>query len=118
MQGATFLGEARTVEAYPMVVQGRSYSPVIMPEPGAGHRILGELWQVDDPQLARLDHLESTHLPTGYIRQVIEIEAQSGGKVSTAWVYFKPRERVAIIHSEPHADYQDRRYIPASERRT
>ena len=117
MSGAMFLGEARTVEAYPMVVQGQSFSPVIMPEPGAGHRILGELWQVDDAQLVRLDDLESTHLPTGYIRERIEVEALAGGGVFTAWVYFKPRDRITIVHSEPHADYQDRRYVPAAQRR-
>ena len=113
MAGARLLGAARTIQAFPMVVQGQSFSPVMMPEPGTGHRITGELWQVDDAQLVRLDELESTHLPTGYVREQIAVEAE-GGSVSTAWVYFKPRARVTVIHSEPHADYQDRRYIPAA----
>ena len=116
MAGAAFMGEARTVAAYPMVVQGQSFSPVMMPEPGVGNRIVGALWQVDTAKLVELDHLESTHLPTGYFRQMIEVEAQAGGGVSTAWVYFKPRDRVTIIHSQSHADYQDRRYIHKSRR--
>lgn len=115
MAGAAFLGEARTVEAFPMVVQGKSFAPVMMPEPGLGHRIVGELWQVGDAKLVELDQLESTHLPSGYIRQMIDVEAKAGGKVSAAWVYFKPRERVTIIHSDPHADYQDRRYADVSD---
>lgn len=115
MQGARFIAEALTAEHYPMVVQGQTYSPVIFPEPGTGHRIVGELWEVDDAQLAALDELESTHLPTGYIRETINVESQA--RVVTAWVYFKPRDRVKIIHSEPHADYQDRRYVSAALRR-
>ena len=58
MDGARFIGEAMTVERYPMVVQGRHFSPVIMPEPGSGHRIVGELWEVDDQMLVVLDDLE------------------------------------------------------------
>jgi gamma-glutamylaminecyclotransferase len=97
-----------------MIVQGRYFSPVIMPESGQGHRIVGELWEVDDAKLKELDHLETTHLPTGYIRETIAIEVD--GRETTANVYFKPRDRVQIVHSEPHADYQDRRYVPASQR--
>lgn len=115
MQGATFLGEASTVERYPMIVQGQSFSPVMIPEAGLGHCIKGELWEVGDAQLAALDVLESTHLPTGYIRERIDVELQ--GRKLSAWVYFKPRARITITHSEPHADYQDRRYVTASQRR-
>ncbi len=115
MLGARYIGDALTVERYPMVVQGKTFSPVIMPEPGTGHRIMGELWEVDAEKLAALDRLESTHLPTGYVREIIEVDQQ--GRTVSAWVYFKPRDRVTIIHSEPHADYQDRRYVPASLRR-
>jgi gamma-glutamylaminecyclotransferase len=111
LDGATFLGEARTVEAYPMIVQGLYYSPVLLPEPGLGQPITGELWEVDGGRLAALDRLESTHLPIGYIRETIRVEA--GGAVLTAEAYFKPRERIEIVHSEPLADYQDRRYVPA-----
>lgn len=115
LQGARYVSQGRTVERYPMIVQGQFYSPVIMPEPGTGHRIAGELWEVDEEKLGELDHLESTHLPTGYIRERIEIESQA--RVLSAWVYFKPRDRVILVHSEPHADYQDRRYVPAALRR-
>lgn len=115
MAGARFIANALTAERYPMVVQGQFFSPVILPEPGTGHRIAGELWEVGESQLKDLDHIESTHLPTGYIRETISVESQ--GRTVAAWVYFKPRDRVTIIHSEPHADYQDRRYVPASLRR-
>ena len=114
MQGATFVGVALTVERYPMIVQGRHFSPAMIPEPGQGHRIVGELWEVDDARLAALDELESIHLPTGYIRETILIEVE-GAKLAAA-VYFKPRARLVVVHSEPHADYQDRRYVHSVDR--
>lgn len=114
MRAATFIDTGLTIERYPMIVQGRGFSPVMLPEPGQGHRIVGEVWEVDDAQLAALDVLETTHLPTGYIRETIKVETP-GGPLE-AFVYFKPRDRVQIVHGEPHADYQDRRYIPANQR--
>lgn len=116
MQGGTYIGEATTRLTYPMVVQGKHFSPVIIPEPGQGHRIKGEIWRVDDAHLAKLDILEGVHLPTGYIREKIEVEMKDGDAVADVWVYFKPRDRITIIHSEPHSDYQDRRYRTAAER--
>lgn len=115
LDGARLLGLAQTVAAYPMLVQGQYFSPALLPEPGQGHRITGELWQVDEAKLAELDALETTHLPTGYIREMIDIERD--GVRARAWTYFKPRDRVKIVHSQPIADYQDRRYVPSWERR-
>lgn len=121
LQGATYVADATTVECYPMIVQGQYFSPVMIPEPGQGQRIVGELWEVDDAKLAELDRLETTHLPTGYHRTSIVVEPSAaqwtGGKTVKANCYFKPRERITLVHSEPHADYQDRRYVPAWKRR-
>ena len=114
MASATFVSDGLTVERYPMIIQGQFFSPVMLPEPGQGHRIVGELWEVDDARLAALDGLESTHLPNGYNRESIVVEA--AGTTVVAQCYFKPRERVTIIHSQPHADYQDSRYVPADRR--
>lgn len=115
LDGAQFVGEATTIHRYPMIVQGTHFSPVMIPEEEQGHRIRGEVWDVDDERLAALDHLESTHLPTGYIRKRIRVVLE-GGTSCDAWVYFKPRDRIKIVHSEPHADYQDRRYVHESDR--
>ena len=115
LTGGTFAGLARTVEAWPLLIQGPWFTPVMLPETGEGHRVAGELWEVDDALLARLDQLESTHLPTGYVRREIAVERDDGSRLS-AHVWLKARERCGVIHSGPHADYTDRRYIPASKR--
>lgn len=112
LRDAVFVGTGQTRLAYPMIVQGGFFSPAMLPEPGAGHRVCGEVWEVGEAALAALDRLEATHLPTGYVRNKIEIELATA-EITLAWVYFKPRERIAMVHGEPHADYQDRRYVPA-----
>lgn len=112
---ARFVGQVRTVEPYPLVVQGPWYSPALLPEPGKGLRVSGELWEVDDAKFAEIDDLESLHKPNGYLREFLMIEFPDTS-IERVWAYFKPRDRISVIQSEPLADYQDRRYIPLSRR--
>jgi hypothetical protein len=42
----------RAVEAYPLLIAGRWWSPVMLPEAGVGHRIAGELYEVDDATIS------------------------------------------------------------------
>lgn len=116
MTGERLLGLYRTLEALPMVISGQWFSPVVFPERGVGERISGEVYEVDDAKLAQLDKLESVHLPTGYIREELTVEPVAGGGPVAAWIYMKPRDRVAMIHSSYLADYHDNRYIKASDR--
>ncbi|MEZ5818147.1 MAG: gamma-glutamylcyclotransferase family protein [Hyphomicrobiaceae bacterium] len=115
MQGARLIGMARTVAAMPLVVGNASFTPYLFPEPGTGHRVTGELWEVPARMMPALDELESTHLPNGYRRQAIDIEVE-GGAIEQAWVYTRERRHVAVIHGEPMSDYQDRRYIRREDR--
>lgn len=79
LDGQRFLGAARTLDAWPLVVGGQWFSPSMLPERGVGHRVAGELWEVDAATLAALDRLESTHLPTGYRREAVMVEPTGGG---------------------------------------
>jgi len=115
MGGQSFIGEARTVEAYPMIVQGLHFSPVVMPEPGVGHRVGGEVWEVDEACLVRLDELESIGMPTGYTRETVRVELADGSTIE-ADIYFKARERVVYTHTGYLTDYRDRRYVAAEDR--
>lgn len=116
MKSSRFLGAHRTVERYPLVVGGRHFSPSLFPEPGNGRRISGELWEVDEETLGRLDELETVHLPTGYRREKARVEPEGGGPALDAWTYFRERARVALIHAEGLDDYQDRRYVAEPDR--
>lgn len=112
---AAFIGTARTVDAYPLIIGGQWFSPNLLPERGQGHRVAGEIWEVGEAGLAILDALESVHLPTGYHRQTIPVE-MAGGGIEQALVYFRERRHIAIVHTDPLDDYQDRRYVAADDR--
>jgi len=116
MRGERLLGEYRTVERYPMVVAGRWFSPVMMPEPGVGERVCGELYEVGDAKLAELDRIESTHLPDGYRRHTIAVECRRTGAVFEAQAYMKERRLVTPVHSGYLDDYRDDRYVHRSRR--
>jgi gamma-glutamylaminecyclotransferase len=110
-----FLGNVRTCEPYPLVVQGPWYTPAMIPEAGQGHQVVGELWEVSEAKLANLDELEGLGKPTGYLRELIHI-AHADGTTERVWAYLKPRDRITVIHTDPLSDYQDERYIPAWRR--
>ena len=116
MHGATFLAQARTVDAYPLVVGGAWFTPYLIPEQGQGHQVAGELWDVPEAMLPALDELESTHLPNGYRRHLIPVLATGAAAAQDAWTYFRERRHIAFIHTAALDDYQDRRYVAAEDR--
>lgn len=116
MAAATFLAAAATADAYPLVVGGTYFTPYLLPEPGSGHRVKGELWEVPEGAMPALDELESTHLPNGYRRALIPVLAAGASEPVDAWTYFRERRHIAIIHTANLADYQDRRYVASGDR--
>jgi gamma-glutamylaminecyclotransferase len=116
MAGQTCLGAYRTTQPYPLVIAGRWFSPVMMPEPGVGHPVTGELYEVDDERLTLLDKLESVHLPDGYRRERIEVVSLENGSRASAWAYFKERRLVLEMHSSYLSEYTDRHYVHKSQR--
>ncbi|MGE0765981.1 MAG: gamma-glutamylcyclotransferase [Hyphomicrobiaceae bacterium] len=116
MRGATYVGDARTVDAYPLVVGGVWFTPYLIPEKGDGHRVKGEVWDVPDHMMPALDKLESVHLPNGYRRQIIAAVLDGASEAVDAWTYFRQRQHIPIIHTDAMDDYQDRRYKAAEDR--
>ena len=112
LSGARFLGRRRTVERYPMVVAGPRYAPMMLDQPGAGRQVIGELYEVDDRTLRRLDALESVGRP-GELRAVLLVERLGGGAATPACAYMKSPRLVRPRHSGYLAAYRrDRRFIP------
>lgn len=119
MPRATFIGNYRTAERYPLVIGGNWFSPNLLNEPGTGHQVTGEVYAVDDAVLAELDDLESVHLPTGYVRLEIPIEPLdvSARPLPAVWTYLRERRHLEIIHDGPLATYPlDPRYVPSHMR--
>ncbi len=116
MTGATFIAEARTADAYPLVVGGAWFTPYLIPDKGAGHHVKGEVWDVPDALMPALDELESVHLPNGYRRHRIPVLLDGSGERTEAWTYFRERRHITIVHTDDLDDYQDRRYSAADDR--
>ena len=81
--GADFLIEARTKEPRKLVVNGLPY--LNRPEIEGGVHVKGEIWEVPEAMIWRLDQLEGH--PDWYKRQEDEFLDESGG-VWKAWVYY------------------------------
>jgi gamma-glutamylaminecyclotransferase len=115
MSGANFLGRYRTRERYPMVVAGPWFAPMVLDQPGTGLQVEGELYEISEASLSRLDILESIGRP-GNTRILIEIEPLGAGECQRAIVYVKSPDLALPIHSGYLANYQDCRFIPPSAR--
>ena len=119
MVDAQFICRARSVDAFPLVIGGRWFTPYLIDEQGSGHRVFGDLFRVTAERLDFLDSFESVHLPNGYKRREIEVETESGNLTQTAWAYLKDREAIEGIQSSPMEEYPlDPRYVvPGDPRR-
>ena len=113
----SFVGRFRTIEAYPLVVGGRWFSPNLINEPSQGHRVLGEVFETNAQGLEFLDQLEGTHHPRGYRRISVVVEELYSGARIDVWTYFKNRKDLDDICSEPMGEYQlDPQYVIPSQR--
>lgn len=115
--GARLIGRYRSLQRYPLLVLGPSYLPWLSEQPGQGERVLGELYEADAVQLAKMDELEQLDKPDWYRRGEIELEPEGGGEILTALVYFGSPVRAARedVHAGPMAEYTmavEQRFLP------
>ena len=119
MPCATFLGDYRTAERYPLVIGGRWFVPNLLNEPGNGCQVTGEVFAVDNAVLTELDRLESVHLADGYRRVEIAVEPADAASppLGNVWTYLRERQHIDGIHEGPLETYPlDPRYVPGSKR--
>ena len=88
MGTAQFQTKATTVEALPLVVDPQSAIPYLIDKPGAGHRISGEVFLVDERDWPRLDYFEG--VPDHYYqRLLVDVVPEAGGAPLTVNAYFR-----------------------------
>ena len=92
MEGATFLGEAQTVERYALHVQGLP----MVDRNNPVSPIHGELYLVDSATFADLDRLEGH--PRFYRRQLTRV-VLADGAIRAAWMYFIEKPDGPIVES-------------------
>lgn len=102
-------GEFETVQRWPLVVLGAYGLPWLVDTPGAGHRVAGQLFDVADADLVRMDALERVTQPGWYSRRPVAVRPRGGdgGAVLDAEVYFGCASRLgtdAVLFG-PLAEY-------------
>ncbi|XP_077257393.1 gamma-glutamylaminecyclotransferase isoform X2 [Temnothorax americanus] len=112
---AKFLGLGRTTTRYPLVIATKYNIPFLLKKAGAGHYVLGEIYDVDSNMMKKLDELEEH--PKFYERTEEEIllapEAalkpgkpfEEVGESTKAWIYFLPRYKSSLLDSTVYASY-------------
>ena len=108
--GVEKLCDCRTVERFPMLVAGPWFAPMMLNEPGTGHRVHGELYDVDPERRALVDRLESVPKP-GNLRLLIEVQKPDGRTV-LAFAYMKSAVMAQPAHTELLDRYMDDRFVP------
>jgi len=99
LEGAKFIGKARTLDAYPMVVDGLPY---LLDAQGQGLNVIGECYAIYQQAMwTRLDMLEGH--PNWYRRQVIDITVANRG--ITAWAYFLLNPDPRLLKLECQAEF-------------
>ena len=117
MESAKRLGKYKTVEKFPLVLCGMRYVPCMLHRPGRGHHVEGELYEVDDECLNRIDALERVQDSEGYRRTVIRIRLSEriDQDIKEALVYLMPPERITDRRSDNLKAYDldaARKYTP------
>ncbi len=89
MTSAEKHGNHQTVERYPLVLIGERYVPCMLNAPGEGELVEGELFEVDDDCLKRIDALERVNKPDGYRRLKIKVRsvAKPAAPILEAYAY-------------------------------
>jgi gamma-glutamylaminecyclotransferase len=98
-----------SVERLPLYVIGPAQLPWLVDRPGQGEHVIGELYEVDEVALARMDALERITEPDWYSRGRIAVRALGDAQaaVLTAQVYYGSAERAQreAAHFGPLAEY-------------
>ncbi|XP_038217675.1 putative gamma-glutamylcyclotransferase CG2811 isoform X1 [Zerene cesonia] len=95
----TFLTEGITKNKYPLIIATKYNIPFLLYSPGDGHHIKGEIYEVDDIMLSKLDILEDH--PKWYIREIDDILVKKPGsndeEIVKCWVYFLKNFRPELL---------------------
>ena len=114
MQQARLVGTFRTRERFRLILNGSRYSPCMVAGTGQGHRVVGEVYDVDQAGLDMMDQLERIDRPDGYRRHRITVDGvdKSTADSQQVFVYLKAPEWV----DDPRSESLEA-YTPESGRR-
>lgn len=105
-QGRRVAGEFVTAESFPLYVVGPNHLPWLVHRAGEGVPVQGEVYEVDDAGLARMDELERITAPQWYRRLPLQVRA-ADGRLLDCQAYFGDAVRLTLdaVHFGPVASY-------------
>lgn len=110
---AKYLCEARSTVKMPLIISTKFNIPFLLNFPGVGHFIKGEIYEVDDKMLSKLDILED--YPALYDRDVRKFCCNDSNEVVDCIVYFlkfKPEKlSQKLMLLEEYKDKVGMRYV-------
>jgi gamma-glutamylaminecyclotransferase len=108
-RGVRVPGEFVTEQAFPLYVVGEFGLPWLVHEPGRGHRVTGQVFEVDDESLAAMDVLECVDEPGWYSRRTLAVRRAGAQEVLQVLAYFGSPARLAAdtVHHGPLAEYTE-----------
>lgn len=103
-----FISTGATKNKYPLIIATRYNIPFLLYSPGSGHHVKGEIYEVDDTMLRKLDILEDH--PNYYIRELDDILVQKEDKteVHECWVYFLKAFKSELLNLPLLEDYSSK----------
>ena len=104
LKNSKFIGKGRTKEKYAMYAD---IIPYVVENEKISH-IVGEVYEVDEETLKRIDCLEGH--PDYYRRKKVPIILDSGEEVE-AWIYFYPEPYGILVKSGDYKDYMRDRHV-------
>lgn len=111
---AKFICEAQSTVKMPLIIATKFNIPFLLNFPGIGHFIKGEIYEVDDQMLSKLDILED--YPALYDRDVRQFRCSSSNEIVDCIVYFlkfKPEKLSKnLSFLDEYKDKPGQRYRP------
>jgi len=113
-----FLGQAASVNKFPLVIASRYNIPYLLDKPGTGHNIYGEVYEVDEKMLGKLDELEDH--PTYYERRLEKVSMMEDKQEMTCWIYILKKHKeemlqLPMLSSYRSEDDHGRPYVPSDD---
>ncbi|GBP29770.1 Putative gamma-glutamylcyclotransferase CG2811 [Eumeta japonica] len=99
---SNFIGVGVTKTKYPLIIATKYNIPFLLYSPGKGHHVRGEIYEVDDAMLSKLDILEDH--PKFYERMIDSILINKSDTLD-CWVYFLKSFKKECIDRPKYENY-------------
>jgi gamma-glutamylaminecyclotransferase len=96
--GVRIPGEFITMREFPLYLVGERFSPWLIASPGAGHQVVGQVFEVGHAALTLMDKLERIDEADGYRRQFIDIAPRASKPAApfSVFAYLKAPEHLTM----------------------